>query len=97
MLEYYRRIAYANRHFTRHREGWQMDMGEVYVKLGPPDSATKVMHSDRYVDTLSMAEPAIVWQYFDLGRVALFEYIGGEYRLKNLVELFDLLNDGMRF
>ena len=97
MLEYYRRIAYADRHFSRYGEGWETDMGEVYVKLGPPNTAYEALTSGRYADTISIAEPPVVWQYYDLGRVAIFEYVGGEYRLKNFVDLFDVLNDGIRF
>ena len=36
--EHYRRIAYANEHFTSGDPGWQTDRGRIYIIQGPPDS-----------------------------------------------------------
>ena len=35
--EHYRRIAYANEHFTSGIAGWRTDRGRIYIMLGPPD------------------------------------------------------------
>jgi len=35
--EHYRRIAYANEHFSSRIPGWKTDRGRVYIKFGPPD------------------------------------------------------------
>lgn len=35
--EYYRRIAYANEHFTAGLAGWKTDRGMIYIKYGKPD------------------------------------------------------------
>lgn len=36
-VQYFERIDYANTHFgTEQREGWETNMGEVYILLGPP-------------------------------------------------------------
>jgi len=36
-IQYFERIDYANKHFTTEdREGWETNMGEVYIMLGPP-------------------------------------------------------------
>ncbi|MEJ2110935.1 MAG: GWxTD domain-containing protein, partial [Acidobacteriota bacterium] len=35
--EHYRRIAYANQHFTSGIPGWKTDRGMIYIKYGPPD------------------------------------------------------------
>jgi GWxTD domain-containing protein len=36
--EHYRRIAYANEHYSTNRAtGWQTDRGRVYITYGPPD------------------------------------------------------------
>ncbi|MGA8599642.1 MAG: M56 family metallopeptidase [Bryobacteraceae bacterium] len=36
--EYYRRLAFANKHYTKHDvSGWQTDRGRTYIILGPPD------------------------------------------------------------
>lgn len=34
--EHYRRIAYANEHFTSGRAGWKSDRGRIYIIHGPP-------------------------------------------------------------
>jgi GWxTD domain-containing protein len=36
-VQYFERIDYANKHFTtEENEGWETNMGEVYILLGPP-------------------------------------------------------------
>lgn len=35
--EYYRRIAYANEHFSSGIPGWKTDRGRIYIMYGPPD------------------------------------------------------------
>lgn len=35
--EHYRRIAYANEHFTSGIPGWRTDRGRIYILWGPPD------------------------------------------------------------
>ncbi|MFZ0706690.1 MAG: GWxTD domain-containing protein [Candidatus Korobacteraceae bacterium] len=35
--EHYRRIAYANEHFSAGRAGWRTDRGRIYIVYGPPD------------------------------------------------------------
>jgi GWxTD domain-containing protein len=36
-VQYFERIEYANKNFTtEQREGWETNMGEVYIMLGPP-------------------------------------------------------------
>jgi GWxTD domain-containing protein len=36
--EHYRRIAYANEHFSTGIPGWKTDRGRIYVIYGPPDA-----------------------------------------------------------
>ena len=36
--EHYRRIAFANDHFSAGIPGWQTDRGMIYIKYGPPDA-----------------------------------------------------------
>jgi GWxTD domain-containing protein len=36
--EYYRRIAYANQHYSSGIPGWKTDRGRIYIMFGPPDS-----------------------------------------------------------
>ncbi len=54
--EYYSRIAFANRRFKSHREGWLSDMGMVYVIFGNPRN---VERGSRYGDS-SVYE---IWSY----------------------------------
>ena len=35
--EHYRRIAYANQHYTSGIAGWRTDRGRIYIMFGPPD------------------------------------------------------------
>jgi GWxTD domain-containing protein len=35
--EQYRRIAYANEHFSWDSPGWKTDRGRIYITFGPPD------------------------------------------------------------
>jgi len=38
--EHYRRIAYANEHFSAGIPGWKTDRGRIYIIWGPPDQIT---------------------------------------------------------
>ncbi len=35
--EHYRRLVYANEHFTAGLDGWASDRGMIYIRFGPPD------------------------------------------------------------
>ncbi|HEY2953809.1 MAG TPA: GWxTD domain-containing protein [Candidatus Eisenbacteria bacterium] len=37
MLEFFRRVRYAEEHFQGYGPGWRSDMGRIYIKYGPPD------------------------------------------------------------
>jgi len=78
MNEYYRRIDYASKNFKSYNNGWNTDMGMVYVTLGPPD---QVDRNPMAIDT----KPYEVWQYYDLNRQFVFqdETGFGDYRLLN--------------
>ena len=74
--EYYRRIAYANEHFSHYIEGWRTDRGMVFILLGPPNNV------DRHPFDLD-SKPYEVWEYYDLNRSLIFvdETGFGDYRL----------------
>lgn len=79
MLEYYRRVEYANKNFEAYKnEGWRTDMGMVYVSLGPPD------YVDRHPFAID-SKPYEVWDYYSINRRFVFvDYTGfGDYRLVN--------------
>ncbi len=76
LLEYYRRIDYANRNFSHYIDGWKTDMGMVYVYLGTPNNI------DRHPFEID-SKPYEVWEYYELRLDAVFvDYTGfGDYRL----------------
>jgi GWxTD domain-containing protein len=37
MIEFFRRVRYADQHFQGMGPGWRSDMGRIYIKFGPPD------------------------------------------------------------
>ncbi|HTO93163.1 MAG TPA: GWxTD domain-containing protein, partial [Bacteroidota bacterium] len=76
MALYYARVDYANKHFTRYREGWRTDMGLVFILLGPPSNV------ERYPFQIDQ-KPEEVWQYYDLNYQFVFrdENGFGDYRL----------------
>jgi GWxTD domain-containing protein len=85
MALYYARIDYANKHFTRYREGWRTDMGLVFILLGPPSNV------ERYPFQID-EKPEEVWQYYDLNYQFVFrdENGFGDYRL--LTPLWEVYN-----
>ena len=47
--EYYRRIGYANRHFSTRMPGWLTTRGRYYIVFGPPDEIENVNHTQTWV------------------------------------------------
>ncbi|MCX6639588.1 MAG: GWxTD domain-containing protein [bacterium] len=78
MEEYYRRVDYANQHFSGHNTGWDTDMGRVYIIYGQPSDVER-----HPFDTNT--KPYEIWYYYDLNRKFLFadEEGFGIYRLKS--------------
>jgi GWxTD domain-containing protein len=74
--EYYRRVDYANTHFSHYTEGWKSDMGMVYIILGAPNSVDR--HPFEYD-----SKPYEIWEYYQINRQFVFvDYTGfGDYRL----------------
>ena len=85
MLEYYGRVAYANKHFTHYRPGWKTDMGMVFIVLGPPGSV------DRHPFEID-SKPYEIWSYYDLNYQFVFvdESGYGDYRL--ITPFWDIYN-----
>lgn len=76
--EYYRRVDFANKNFKGFYDGWQTDMGMVYITLGPPN---QVNREPVAIDS----KPYEIWDYYDINRRFLFvDHTGfGDYRLEN--------------
>jgi GWxTD domain-containing protein len=75
--EYYRRLKYVNQNLSvRTREGWETDMGRVYMTYGHPDDVEKHPF-DRDVRAFQR------WHYYKESRIFLFIDRGdGEYELQ---------------
>lgn len=84
MNEYYKRVNYANAHFTGFLEGWRTDMGMVFILFGPPSDI------ERHPYELS-TKPYEVWYYYEINRTFVFvdETGFGDYRLVTPYELYD--------
>jgi GWxTD domain-containing protein len=76
MEEYYRRVAYANKEFSHHLEGWRTDMGMVFIIFGPPDDV------DRHPFDVN-EKPYEIWRYYAINYEFVFiDQSGfGDYRL----------------
>lgn len=76
MEEYFRRIAYANMHFSvPKKDGWKTDMGKVLCLMGDPDEVQNFPF-------IKNQKPYEVWTYYDINAQFIFDYTGGEYRLR---------------
>ncbi len=76
--EYYRRIAYANEHYSLpSKEGWRTDAGMVYITYGEPDEI------ERHPFDIE-SKPYELWYYYNPRRTFLFVDINGygEYVLQ---------------
>ncbi len=77
MDEYYKRVNYANQHFSGFGEkGWLSDRGRIFIKFGPPDDI------ERHPFELE-SNPYEIWRYYSIRKTFLFQdYTGfGDYRL----------------
>jgi GWxTD domain-containing protein len=76
MEEYFRRTAYADMHFSVPlKAGWKTDMGKVLCVMGDPDEIQSYPFAKNQ-------KPYEVWIYYDIGVQYIFDYLGGEYRLR---------------
>lgn len=92
--EHYRRIAYANEHFSSGYPGWLTDRGRIYIAWGPPDEMESHPGAGPYHRPYSegggttAAYPFEIWRYRYLegiGQDVVLEFVddtmSGEYRL----------------
>jgi len=102
--EHYRRIAYANQHFTSGVPGWRTDRGRIYITLGPPDDRETHATGGAYYRTFregggsTSRFPWEKWWYRHLDGIGdgvelLFSdsSISGEYRLVMYEDELDAL------
>lgn len=81
--EYYKRLNYANQNLrVYNKEGWDTDMGMIYITYGQPDEIEK-HYFDKETDKAH--GEYMIWYYYRLRpeRTFLFRDYGyGEYRLE---------------
>ncbi len=83
MKKYYSRVRYSTFNFKGRRQGWNTDMGMVYILMGPPD---EIYRSPSSAD----ARPWNSWQYYRHNITLVFEDFSGLgfYKLKNLNDFY---------
>ncbi len=92
--EYYRRIAYANEHFSSGIPGWKTDRGRIYIMYGPPDEIDAHPAGGPYMRPASEGGgetstfPFETWRYRyieGIGNNVVLEFVdptmSGEYHL----------------
>ena len=78
--EYYRRVAFANSHFSIYRgsqQGWKTDRGRIYILYGPPTDVDIPMTHNQSASNYE------IWIYQNLNQRFVFydKYKDGDYRL----------------
>ena len=74
------RVQYANQHFSYFRDGWETDLGRIYIRNGEPSEIEKNLTD---IDTRLTRKEYQIWRYRDLNMVYLFLDIqgNGNFRL----------------
>ena len=74
------RIDYANQHFSYFKEGWETDLGRIYIRNGEPTEKEQNVTDS---DTRLTRKEYEIWKYRNTNRVYLFIDIqgNGNYRL----------------
>ncbi|SPE38896.1 Peptidase M56, BlaR1 [Candidatus Sulfopaludibacter sp. SbA3] len=92
--EHYRRIAYANEHYSSSIPGWKTDRGRIYITYGPPDEIEDHSAGGAYQrpaaqgGTTTTTYPFQQWRYRyieGLGTNVVIEFVdpaqSGEYHM----------------
>ena len=76
MNEYYKRVAYANIHFDSFVDGWETDMGMIYITFGAPDDIERSVLSQ-------IQNTTEIWYYYRIQESFIFVDTDGfgHYRL----------------
>jgi GWxTD domain-containing protein len=91
--EHFRRIAYANEHFTAGNPGWKADRGRIYIVFGPPDDI-KVQAGNSGDNS---AKPAEIWHYRLIQEYAVPEKVQGKQSEKKPEPTTYLKNVDLKF
>jgi len=76
MNEYYKRVEFANTHFDSFVNGWETDMGMIYIIFGAPDDIERTILPQ-------VQNASEIWYYFRIQESFTFTDIDGfgQYRL----------------
>lgn len=74
--EHYRRIAYANEHFSSGVPGWKTDRGHIYILWGPPDEVDAHAAGSTYDRPPEQGGGTTTVHAFDVWRYRHMEDIG---------------------
>lgn len=80
--EHYRRIAYANEHFTSGVRGWMMDRGRIYIIHGPPDEIQSYSAGQTYNRPMSEGGGTTAVLPFEIWRYRHLPGIGSDVELE---------------
>jgi len=74
--EYFKRVDYANEHFSTFQRGWKTDRGRIYIIYGPPDEVESHPFERE-------SPPYQIWYYYHLGKRFIFADLSltGDYTL----------------
>ena len=78
MEEYFRRIDYADQSFyVSEKNGWESDMGKIYILYGNPDNIIK-RHN--------LVPPYETWEYHNTNKKYVFwdEFLSGVFKIKSV-------------
>jgi GWxTD domain-containing protein len=80
--EHYRRIAYANEHFSSGMAGWRTDRGRIYIMWGPPDEIQTHSAGESYTRPISEGGGQTKVYAFDDWRYRYMEGIGNDITIE---------------
>jgi GWxTD domain-containing protein len=79
--EHYRRIAYANEHFSSGIPGWKTDRGRIYILHGPPDEIDSHAAGSTYDRPPEQGGGSTTVYAFDIWRYRHLDDIGDNIEL----------------
>ena len=80
--EHYRRIAYANEHFSAGVPGWRTDRGRIYIVWGPPDEIDSHPAGGNYQRDISEGGGSTSTYPFERWRYRYLEGVGQEVSIE---------------
>ncbi len=80
--EHYRRIAYANEHYSAGIPGWKTDRGRIYIIWGPPDQVTEHPSGGTYDRTMQEGGGTTSTYPFEDWRYRYLEGVGENIELE---------------